>query len=70
MRSALSLRVRGHAGCGLKDLVVQHEERIRNGIQAYELLGNCAPVCRRAVRDQFNSSEEKISVARPAETLR
>ncbi len=29
---------------GLKDLMVQHEERIRNGMKAYALLSSCAPV--------------------------
>lgn len=40
---------------GLKDLMVQHEERIRNGMKAYSLLEQLrAGSTDRAVRDQFN----------------
>lgn len=44
---------------GLKDLMVQHEERIRNGMKAYELLEQLrASSTDRAVRDQFNSMKK------------
>ncbi|MDR8357254.1 cytochrome bd-I ubiquinol oxidase subunit CydA, partial [Acinetobacter baumannii] len=40
---------------GLKDLMVQHEERIRNGMKAYALLEQLrAGSTDQAVRDQFN----------------
>ncbi|MWL75372.1 cytochrome bd-I ubiquinol oxidase subunit CydA, partial [Escherichia coli] len=40
---------------GLKDLLVQHEERIRNGMKAYSLLEQLrAGSTDQAVRDQFN----------------
>jgi cytochrome d ubiquinol oxidase subunit I len=43
---------------GLKDLMVQHEERIRNGMKAYALLEQLrAGSTDQAVRDQFNSEE-------------
>lgn len=44
---------------GLKDLMVQHEERIRNGMKAYQLLEELrAGTTDRAVRDQFNSMKK------------
>lgn len=46
---------------GLKDLMVQHEERIRNGMKAYELLEQLrAGSTDRAVRDQFNSMKKDL----------
>ncbi|MFP1528013.1 hypothetical protein ACLB1R_15315 [Escherichia coli] len=41
---------------GLKELMVQHEERIRNGMKAYSLLEQLrSGFTDQAVRDQFNS---------------
>lgn len=46
---------------GLKDLMVQHEERIRNGMKAYELLEQLrAGSTDQAVRDQFNSMKKDL----------
>lgn len=46
---------------GLKDLMVQHEERIRNGMKAYSLLEQLrAGSTDRAVRDQFNDVKKDL----------
>lgn len=46
---------------GLKDLMVQHEERIRNGMKAYQLLEELrAGTTDQAVRDQFNSMKKDL----------
>lgn len=46
---------------GLKELMVQHEERIRNGMKAYSLLEQLrSGSTDRAVRDQFNSMKKDL----------
>ncbi len=46
---------------GLKDLMVQHEERIRNGMKAYQLLEELrAGSTDQNVRDQFNSMKKDL----------
>ncbi len=46
---------------GLKDLMVQHEERIRNGMKAYALLEQLrAGSTDQAVRDQFNNVKKDL----------
>ncbi|MDP1057537.1 cytochrome bd-I ubiquinol oxidase subunit CydA, partial [Klebsiella pneumoniae] len=46
---------------GLKDLMVQHEERIRNGKKAYPLLEQLrAGTTDQAVRDQFNNVKKDL----------
>ena len=46
---------------GLKDLMVQHEERIRNGMKAYSLLEQLrAGSTDQAVRDQFNDVKKDL----------
>ena len=46
---------------GLKDLMAQHEERIRNGMKAYALLEQLrAGSTDQAVRDQFNSIKKDL----------
>ncbi|WP_318370013.1 cytochrome ubiquinol oxidase subunit I [Enterobacter sp.] len=46
---------------GLKDLMVQHEERIRNGMKAYQLLEELrAGTADQSVRDQFNSMKKDL----------
>lgn len=47
---------------GLKDLMVQHEERIRNGMKAYALLEQLrAGSTDRAVRDRFNDVKKDLA---------
>ncbi|VTM53409.1 cytochrome d terminal oxidase, polypeptide subunit I [Klebsiella pneumoniae] len=49
---------------GLKDLMVQHEERIRNGMKAYALLEQLrAGSTDQAVRDQFNNVKKDLVMA-------
>jgi cytochrome bd-type quinol oxidase subunit 1 len=55
---------------GLKDLMAQHEVRIRNGMKAYQLLeelrsGNTDP----AVRAEFNKAKQDLGYGCTAETL-
>lgn len=46
---------------GLKELMVQHEERIRNGMKAYSLLEQLrSGSTDQAVRDQFNSMKKDL----------
>jgi len=46
---------------GLKDLMVQHEERIRNGMKAYQLLEELrAGSADQSVRDQFNNVKKDL----------
>ncbi len=46
---------------GLKELMVQHEERIRNGMKAYSLLEQLSSGSTdQAVRDQFNSVKKDL----------
>ncbi|STD18562.1 cytochrome d ubiquinol oxidase subunit 1 [Enterobacter asburiae] len=46
---------------GLKELMVQHEERIRNGMKAYSLLEQLrAGSTDQAVRDQFNDVKKDL----------
>jgi len=46
---------------GLKDLLVQHEERIRNGMKAYSLLEQLrAGSTDQSVRDQFNNVKKDL----------
>ncbi len=46
---------------GLKDLMVQHEERIRNGMKAYALLEQLrAGSTDQAVRDRFNDVKKDL----------
>lgn len=61
MRSVLSLRVPWTRRLLAEDLMVQHEERIRNGMKAYELLEQLrAGSTDQAVRDQFNSMKKDL----------
>jgi cytochrome d ubiquinol oxidase subunit I len=53
--------LRRQTGYGLKDLMVQHEERIRNGMKAYALLEQLrAGSTDQAVRDQFNNVKKDL----------
>ncbi|VTP65328.1 Cytochrome d ubiquinol oxidase subunit 1 [Leclercia adecarboxylata] len=46
---------------GLKDLLVQHEERIRNGMKAYSLLEQLrSGSTDQSVRDQFNDVKKDL----------
>jgi cytochrome d ubiquinol oxidase subunit I len=46
---------------GLKDLMVQHEERIRNGMKAYHLLEQLRAGSKdQAVRDEFNNVKKDL----------
>ncbi|MCT9928374.1 hypothetical protein N7274_14885, partial [Enterococcus faecalis] len=46
---------------GRKELMVQHEERIRNGMKAYSLLEQLrSGSTDQAVRDQFNSMKKDL----------
>ncbi|XPE65255.1 cytochrome ubiquinol oxidase subunit I [Shigella flexneri] len=54
-------RVRGYPVIGLKELMVQHEERIRNGMKAYSLLERLrSGSTSRRLSDQFNSMKKDL----------